>query len=229
MKKIILLFVVLCAMQIHAQTYIIDKIVSNTNGFTGPMIGVPGDLFSSTITYSNTSNNVVLLFMNRYKNDIPKFWGDCYCYLNCHNVYQDTVTVFLAPHGSADVSIQFKTDSVNPGLAKVGFSVYQIGYANQVQDIQMTASTMMNVGLKDQNNPQLPVVFPNPSHNIVEVTTNTNIQSILLYNVIGELKQEYRHIEANTFNLNLTEFANGLYHLEINTGQKTFVQNIIKN
>ena len=229
MKHLIIFSLLFINFIVKAQTYTIDKIVSNTNGFTGPMTGVPGDLFSSTITFSNTSNNDIILFMNRYKNNIPPYWGDCYCYLNCHNVYQDTISVFIQPHATADVSIQFKTDSVNPGIAKVGFSVYQIGFQNNVQDIQMTASTINNVGLPQNTLQNAPMVFPNPTQNALNISSGESIQSIILYNMLGELQNEYKNIEAGTFNLNMAEFANGLYLLEVTSGQKTFTQNIIKN
>lgn len=229
MKQFILNCILILSLSASAQTYTIDKIVSNTNGFTGPMNGVPGDLFSSTITFSNSSATDIILFMNRYKNNIPMYWGVCYCYINCHTIYQDTLSVFIQPHSTADVSIQFKTDSVNPGLAKVGFSVYQLGFQNNVQDIQMTASTMNNVGITELSNKNAPLVYPNPTQKDLNIFTNETIQSVLLYNVLGELQNEYKNINAGTFNLNLAEFTNGLYLLEVTSSNKTHTQNVIKN
>ena len=121
------------------------KIATNVNGTPDIMKGVPGDLFAATITFSNSGASPIEVFIDRYKNDIPAYWGVCYCYIQCHNIHQDTLTIEVQPFSSTNVTLQFKTDSVNPGVANDSFKIYQIGFAGISQTLNLTATTAIPV------------------------------------------------------------------------------------
>lgn len=59
-------------------------------------------------------------------------------------------------------------------------------------------------------------LFPNPADGMVRIETNENLQEIRVYNTLGMLVNTI-HADGNSQNLNLANFANGVYFIEMNT------------
>jgi len=68
-------------------------------------------------------------------------------------------------------------------------------------------------------------IYPNPTNGQVNISTNTAIKKINIYNSLGKL---YLSIDDNSFNI--SEFPNGIYYLSIQfkTGSIT-VKKLVKN
>lgn len=230
MKKFLLSFAILLSICIDAQSYSITKISSNNNGNPGPMKGSPGDLFASTITFSNASSSVIYVVVNRYKNDIPPYWAVCYCYIQCHSPRQDSIAVEIQPFSTTDVTLQFKTDSVNPGIANEGFTIYEIGFQNNSQDLQMTASTLNDVGILEWQSNNNVLLYPNPTTNKLNAELGSEIISeIKIFDITGAVKEKQTQIKSATFTLSTENYTSGIYFMYVRTEKNTYVKRFIKN
>lgn len=222
-------FIAVCSISLNAQTFSIAKITSNTNGNPGPMKGIPGDLFASTVSFSNSSSSVIYVVVDRYKNDIPPYWAVCYCYIQCHSPREDSIMVEIQPFSTTDITLQFKTDSVNPGIAKEGFNVYQVGFESNIQDIQMTASTLNDVGIVERHYSNQISIYPNPSTSYVSIEVSENISDVKVFDISGNLKEVHDQIQSRNFTLNTQEYADGVYFIQAETEENMYVKRFIKN
>src|SRR5688572_15874070 len=162
------------------------KVSTMVNGDEGPMNGVPGDLFNGNVTFSNTGASDIQIVMNRFKNDHPPYWAICYCYIQCHSPKDDSIMIDLPPFSSTLVTLQFKTDSVNPGVAYNSFYLYQPGFESQVQELHMTASTMgSDAGIADKRQERL-FLFPNPALTQVHFSSSAN-EHYQIYDAMGNV------------------------------------------
>ena len=200
------------------------------NGNKGAMKGVPGDLFTAIVTFSNSSASTINVFIDRYKNNIPAYWGVCYCYIQCHSRSQDTLTIEIQPHSTTIVALLFKTDSVNPGIAYDSFKIYQIGFQSNSQNLDLTASTMNDVGiLETKNSVSQLKMFPNPSSNEFTISIGEKISGIKMYDATGQLKLENRNISGNECKLEISSYPPGSYFIEVYSEKNKYVKNFIKN
>jgi hypothetical protein len=74
-------------------------------------------------------------------------------------------------------------------------------------------------------------IYPNPSKGIftiyfVEKMENEN--NISVYNMLGQKILDYLVSEIETFDLNLSNYANGTYFVKISNGLKTITKKVIK-
>lgn len=214
-----------------SQSYSINKIQSYTNGDLGPMQGVPGDLFNTIVTFSNSSATTVSLSVKRFLNNKPPYWAICYCYIQCHSPSEDSILVTVQPFSTEIVSLQFKTDSVNPGIAHNSFEIYELGYQNKADTIYMTASTqpISTVGLKTQLADGVVKVYPNPVINDLNIFLNEPINLVKIYNALGQVIREIKVAETSKFILDIIDYPKGIYFLEVNSNGSKYVRNFIKN
>jgi hypothetical protein len=72
-------------------------------------------------------------------------------------------------------------------------------------------------------------LFPNPAQNQVNISSDSNIMEVAVYNVAGQ--QVYRHTPENQNHIiNLNDFNNGIYMVRILTpeGLKTMKLQVVK-
>ncbi|MDI1354533.1 MAG: T9SS type A sorting domain-containing protein [bacterium] len=222
MKRILLFALVMFVSSARAQVY--TSLFPETN-----VKGVPGDIFNITFTLTNPSSTPVYVFINRYQKVIPPFWNSCFCYIQCHEGKQDTITAYIQPFTSEYVSVQFKTDSVNPGYATSYFKMFQIGFPTALTNFTFTADTrsVNGVGLAAATieNKDL-TLFPNPVSEILTIrSANEKIQTIKLYDVSGKLLMEAAAMEQ----LDISRLEKGIYQIHIQTDAKGYHTKIIKN
>ena len=74
------------------------------------------------------------------------------------------------------------------------------------------AKAAEEVGIKERKILDLNV-YPNPTNGMVNISTKEEIGSVKLYNFLGELINEY----TNQSTINVSQYVNGIYFLEINT------------
>jgi hypothetical protein len=94
---------------------------------------------------------------------------------------------------------------------------------------QGTSLMMMDiVGISPVNTIELEI-YPNPATDIVNISSNTNIQSITVYNNVGQVVSA-ENVESNLHKIITTNYKSGIYFLKViqdNREIKTF--KIIKN
>lgn len=98
--------------------------------------------------------------------------------------------------------------------------VNQYGYTNcNVDSVCTSLSTQ--ILLKSSN-----TVFPNPTKNILNFSTNEKIEKIELYDVIGRLVKTFSNVKDK--NINIDNIKKGTYFIKIYTKEQTKTQKIIK-
>lgn len=228
--RFIIFCLIFCSFWVSAQNYSILKVSTKVNMTPGAMNGVPGDFFAATITFSNSSSSPIFLVVDRYKNDIPPYWAVCYCYIQCHSPRKDSIMVEIQPLSSTDITLQFKTDSVNPGIAREGFNIYQVGFESNVQDLQMTASTLIDVGVIENQSNQLISINPNPSADVINIDLPfENVLVIKVQNISGSIMEAYTMVNSGNFSLNILNYTKGIYFIQVETKKNTYVKRFIKN
>ncbi len=223
--RLFLLFLVI-SLGLNAQSYSY-KVVSFANGNPGPMKGVPSDLFMSTITFSNSSSSPIQVFVDRFQKNIPPYWAVCYCYIQCHSPADDTVTVNILPFSTTDVTLQFKTDSVNPGIALADFRMYQKGIPANTQTISMMATTMTDVGLREFTTAANVDIFPNPATSKVTVESTSEIKSVKVFALTGQLKLQ-EQVGGNVIILDTDLLQPGIYFIEVTEKNSVSTHKFIK-
>jgi hypothetical protein len=73
-------------------------------------------------------------------------------------------------------------------------------------------------------------IFPNPGNSLVTITSaqQMNKATIRLINVAGVVVLEKTNISGNTFALDISSFANGLYFLELNNEGQRLRKTLVK-
>jgi hypothetical protein len=194
-----------------AQSYTINKITDFRNGEPSSMNGVPADLFMSTFTFSNSSNSTIYVFIDRYKKDIAPYWALCYCYIQCHSPAEDTVTVIIQPYSTTDITLQFKTDSVNPGISHASFRIYQKGFPANTQTVNLTASTLGPVALNENTENDLGI-FPTFGEGTFNLRSGHHpICSVIIHDLGGRPVNIKPEINSREAKINLEGVTDGTY------------------
>jgi len=72
-------------------------------------------------------------------------------------------------------------------------------------------------------------LYPNPTNGILTVSSNGNINSIVIYNVLGELIYSVpNNIQLSSNEIDLSNFPKGIYFVKIYDGEKTYAEKIVK-
>jgi hypothetical protein len=212
-----------------AQSYQIGKIVTSRNGQQSEMAGVPGDLFAATITLSNTTSGTAHVFFDRYQKSIPPYWALCYCYFQCHSPADDTVTVVIEPYGTSTITLQFKTDSVNPGIATAGFRLKEVGTPAKADTIALTASTKahIDVSLSEPDAPLRRLLFPNPASDRLKISVKEP-GDVFIITTDGRIISQTSIAEPNPY-IDLRTLQSGYYLVRFNGKSRSYTGAFIKD
>lgn len=71
------------------------------------------------------------------------------------------------------------------------------------------------------------LLFPNPTTNLLHITFNTTIDSVFVYNMLGQLVAE-QNIQAKTGIINLSEVSAGTYFVKVLSGENLKTLKVIK-
>ena len=84
-----------------------------------------------------------------------------------------------------------------------------------------------SLGLNDINNLEFNI-YPNPTADLVNVTTKENIVSYQLYDFTGKLLTEKSKVDKKEVKINLESYPKGIYLLNIKTDKRTYTQKVTK-
>jgi len=190
---------------------------------------VPGDRLAAMITFSNPGPSTIYLQVVRYSNIHPPYWAICYCYDICYSPAEDSLLVEVDPFSSKFAVVQFKTDSVNPGIAYNSFDVYQIGFENTVYKIHLTASTDLDVGLNEQKNDEGIRLFPNPAENsfTVRASGSETILEVSVYDGLGALRL-VSDATGKDIPIDISGLPAGVYLVRVSTPVSVSIQKLIR-
>ncbi len=101
-------------------------------------------------------------------------------------------------------------------------AVYADGCEAKSDSLMVTISTGI-----DKLNTNNISIYPNPTSDIVNITGN-NIQSVEVYNVLGQIIEVIDNIDVNNLTINTSNYNKGTYLLKITSDNNAIIQKIIK-
>lgn len=153
------------------------------------------------------------------------------------------------PFGTFDAlrvkSILFKTDTVYVDAFSIGTTTQRpteieykwlsIGNDIPVMTISETGGnvtrveyldSMLNLSTLNTNEPVRVDVFPNPTDNVLNISSGIRIESIRIYDYNGRLLTE-ENINAKKGQLQVSNYPNGIFHLHIETEKNVIIKSMI--
>ncbi|WP_296386694.1 T9SS type A sorting domain-containing protein [Winogradskyella sp.] len=144
-------------------------------------------------------------------------------------------------------TIEFIFDNINLGPNEKGNVVYKIKINNTLSvgdsvenkaeiffdfnfpiETNVATTSFQVLSIDEFENANAISVFPNPSNNNVTLKSKSNLKSIKVYDAMSRLVFETM-IDDLTYSLNISNYSNGLYFLEIQTEFGKNVKQLIKN
>jgi len=117
----------------------------------------------------------------------------------------------LSSYDSQAFNIAFKYTGGDPGATTTW----------QIDDVVITGT---GTGVRELNNSLN--IFPNPATSVLNINSNSNINNIIITNVIGQRVMNIDNINENNTSVELASLSNGVYLLNIENVDGT--SNIIK-
>ncbi len=143
------------------------------------------------------------------------------------NIWQEVSDTITAMGGEKYMTIgnfQFDsnadTTSVTGGGGSPSYASYYF-----IDDVSVTEIFPNSV---DENNQTQISIYPNPSNGIVYINSPTLIESLTIYSAMGQmvLKQSPK---SEYFQVDLSQFSEGVYYININTHNSIITNKIIIN
>ena len=138
--------------------------------------------------------------------------------------YEVMLSTSLTPSSFTSVfnetlqSDEWEQRSVNISGNYAGQNVY-VAFRNyntndiflmKIDDISVTPGTGV------ENHETTTSIYPNPANNVLNITSNENINRVEVFNMMGQMVGAYEANDVNT-QINTSNFANGVYTVKINT------------
>lgn len=98
-------------------------------------------------------------------------------------------------------------------------------YFNSISD---TVSISFTTSLGELSNSNTFKIFPNPSNGIVSVQGDKSVNSIKIYNAIGEIVYEQTNQNSAQFTIDISDKPNGIYFIVINSENNFYNHKLIK-
>ena len=142
--------------------------------------------------------------------------------------YEVMLSTSLTPNSFTSVfnetlqSDEWEQRSVNISGNYAGQNVY-VAFRNyntndiflmKIDDISVTPGTGV------ENHETTTSIYPNPANNVLNITSNENINRVEVFNMMGQMVGAYEANDVNT-QINTSSFANGVYTVKIATENGT--------
>lgn len=183
---------------------------------TATMVGTPSITFQWNITFSNPSATAINVEFSRYAQNLPPYWSECICYIQCNPPHWNDFTISLAPFSSSMLTIQIKTDSVNPGIGTTDVRFNESGFPGSLVNIHLIAETVLPNGLKENPINSGILVYTDEYKQIRIISENEPIQSVTIYDLTGRKIESKKSVIPNDSEIS-KELDPGIYIVQITT------------
>lgn len=180
------------------------------------MVGTPSITFQWNITFSNPSASSINVEFERYAQNLPPYWSECICYIQCNPPHWNNFTVSLAPFSSSVLTILIKTDSVNPGIGTTDVRFNESGFPGSLVNIHLVAETVLPNGLKENPIKSGILVYSDENKKMRIISANEPIQSVTIYDLTGRKIESKKSVIPNDSEIS-KELDPGIYIVQITT------------
>ena len=131
------------------------------------------------------------------------------------------------PGGHGGILLKIKTlNNLTPGTTINNNAQIFFDYAAPITT-PTEASVVQALGVTENNVDKSIKIYPNPTHSVININGDFNIQSIQLYDIQGRLLQTNLGI-SNEAVLDISDKSNGIYFVKITSDKGIKVEKIIK-
>ena len=131
------------------------------------------------------------------------------------------------PGGHGGILLKIKTlNNLTPGTTINNNAQIFFDYAAPITT-PTEASVVQALGVTENNVDKSIKIYPNPTHSVININGDFNIQSIQLYDIQGRLLLTNLGI-SNEAVLDISEKSNGIYFVKITSDKGIKVEKIIK-
>ena len=118
--------------------------------------------------------------------------------------------------------------SFDPGAAGLGTSVITYSFTDGNGCSNTATSNILVDDCLGVNESNIVLqLYPNPSSGIVQISGNTAIQKVEVYDKIGKLVKVQIVDNSSAVEVDLSQFATGVYTIRVNTNQGVSVESIV--
>lgn len=170
--------------------------------------------------YTPSGNDSAVVSLNFKKNGINMGWQGTSLHAAATYQYKEIpFSLFQAPD---TVIVQAQSSNWNDTL--ISF----VGSNLKIDEIHFKSQPLAT-GIFNNKNENALRIFPNPtSGNIHVQALGISIQSIEVYNVLGENIYSASNIKQQSNEIDLSKFQKGIYFVKIYDGEKMHIEKIIK-
>ena len=139
---------------------------------------------------------------------------------------QDIIPAITGDQGNAWIE---RTVDLTPykGDVRIIFrAVRGTGFRSDIAVDQISLRDALPVGITDNNSKEVLTVFPNPTNDIVKITTSTTMD-IVVFNSVGAVVKEQK-VTKGTSQIDVSTWSNGVYFIKVLNGENSTVQKLIK-
>lgn len=220
MRIVLGLFLTLSLTASRAQEYSIVQTMPNASG-------QPGDMLMPMIHVQNSSNEGILMHLERIVLNLPNNWTSCFCYPHCVAPWIDTMSFMIPAYSVDSVTPNFCTDSFVPGTGTVQIILYQGGFENAADTITFTGTTTANSVFDIESH--YITVFPNPfAETVTILNDDPDNFRVIVSDLQGRIVFAPAIVYRESATLDLSFLSNGMYFIQVFSGEHTCRQSIIK-
>lgn len=176
--------------------------------------GTVDNMIAAHITFTNTSDDNVLIDFVRESEDIPAGWYTSLCTELCYSPSVDSTTVYLTPGQSEEVRIDFFTDGT-PAEGSVTLSCTNHYDPTNNYSFTINASSIAATDIEN-NQIHFTTLFPNPATagSVIHFDDIHGVDAIpVLFGMDG--KPIANLTKLNSGDYILPDVATGLYYIQI--------------
>ena len=209
-----------------------SKLGPNVN--SGYSAGYTSTVFEPLDDFKGDIARSIFYFVTRYEDSMSSFFNACT--VVSKNMFDGTNSNAFSP---TFLNILITWNILDPVSAKEiaknnAIYTYQ-GNRNPYIDhpeyiCQIWATACANLGTNNYSLLEKISVYPNPSNNgIVNITTETTLDEIILININGQILQQIKNPEAQNNTYSINNLPHGFYFLKISSNNETVTKKVVVN
>ncbi len=189
--------------------------------------GTVDNMIAAHITFTNTSDDDVLIDFVRESESIPAGWSTALCTDLCYSPGIDSTTVFLTPGESEEVRLDFFTDAM-PATGSVILSCTNHYDPTNSYSFTINAESISAINITDFANNISGNAYPNPATTGSVIHVKTNNQQPEFVNIISIDGQFKQMVHLNAMNgYTVPELPVGLYFIQYLINNDNYLASIL--
>jgi hypothetical protein len=129
----------------------------------------------------------------------------------------DLIATYIASIAIADIDNDTDLDFIIGGTH----------FTAPTKNPKLYKNNLITLNNNDFENNNFTTSYPNPTKDKVTISSNENIESISLFNLLGQ-QIFFKEVYASEFTIDLNDFSNGTYIAKINSNDKTQSIKVLK-